>query len=158
MASDRIETNDGLSFLAPRGFACEESVVTLRAPLAPVEESRILKKKMPVRANLVVRRRMVQAGATIEQLAGEMCGELVKTIAGLDGLETAVFKFTDGVEGLLIGYRFPAAESIVLRQYHALRLDGERMTTMTITADDEAITEGERDHYFTCLASAQVKP
>src|SRR5687768_10217532 len=105
-------------------------MITLRAPIAGVDEARILKKKIAVRPNLIVRRRMVRAGATLEQLAGEMCGELVKTIAGLEGMETAVFPFGDGAKGLLIAYRFPAAESIVLRQYHALRLDGERMTTM----------------------------
>ncbi len=150
-------TIDGLAFEAPVSLAYEESMVTLSTPNAAIDDRRILNRRPPVHTNLVVRRRKAREGSTIDEVAGQMRAELTKSLAGLDCLESSAFAFSDGTSGILIAYRFPAAESIVLRQYHALRLDGDRITTMTLTADDGAFPDDERDRWLACLASTRLE-
>lgn len=153
-----LRTPDGLTIEPPEGFELEESMLALRKSSDALNEPRARQPQQVVRPNLLIRRRPARTGATLEQLAGEMCGELVKSLPGLDDLETAVFKFTDGHEGLMVAYDFAATEATLLRQYHALRLDEGTLTTLTLTCDARALSEELRDRWFASLASAGPAP
>src|SRR5687767_10744874 len=115
-----VRMPDGFSLEAPADLAIEECFVTFRARDRGLVEPRSLNAQQAIRPNLVVRRRTVRPDASLETLAGEMCGELAKSIPSLVGLERAGFKFTDGVVGLMLAYEFQASSSALLRQYHAL--------------------------------------
>ncbi|HEY8208680.1 MAG TPA: hypothetical protein VIG99_14420 [Myxococcaceae bacterium] len=145
-----LRTPDGLQIDPPAGFNIEESMFALLAP-----ESAPKNGKPPVRDNLVVRRRQVRPDSDLTEHAGQMVAELMKSIPSMDGLDTSPFDFSDGTKGLIVGYRFVSMGKVVLRQYHAIRRDGEVLTTLTITVDDERIDLPTRDQYFRALASAR---
>ncbi len=145
-------TADGLSVALPPGFALEESLHSLRATPSPSLE------RVPVRPNLIIRRRTVAQGAVLETLAGQLCAELAQSVPTLADLETSPFTFADGADGVLLAYRFASMADSVLRQYHALRLDELRLTTLTLTVNDKTLTEADRDGYLRCLASATTHP
>ena len=145
-----LHTPDGLQIDPPANFHIEESMFALRAP-----ESAPKNGKPPVRDNLVVRRRQVRPDSELKEHAGQMVAELMKSFPSMDGLETAPFDFSDGTKGLIVGYRFVSMGNVVLRQYHALRRDGDLLTTLTITVDDERIDLSTRDQYLRALASAR---
>lgn len=148
-----LNTPDGLQLDPPAGFAIEESMFALRAP-EPAPPAATTGRP-PVRDNLVVRRRQVRPDAELKELAGQMVAELMKAFTSMDGLETGPFDFSDGTKGMIVGYRFASMGKVMLRQYHALRRDGDMLTTLTITVDDERLDIGTRDQYFRALASAR---
>jgi hypothetical protein len=145
----------GFSLDVPEELAVEELFVTFRAPDRELVEPRALNTQQAIRPNLVVRRRTVRRDVSLDTLAGEMCGELAKSIPSLTGLERAGFRFQDGSTGLLLAYEFQATASALLRQYHVLRLDDRTLTTLTLTLDGRTLTEAERDRYLSHLASGR---
>ena len=149
-----LRTPDGLQLDPPTGFAIEESMFALRAP-EPAAQPAAANGPPPVRDNLVVRRRQVRPDAELRELAGQMVGELMKSFPSMDGLETSQFDFADGTKGLIVGYRFASMGKVMLRQYHAIRRDGDMLTTLTITVDDERLDLKTRDTYFRAMASAR---
>jgi hypothetical protein len=150
-----VRMPDGFSLSPPTELEVEECFITLRAPDRDLAEPRSLNKQQPIRSNLVVRRRTVRRDASLDTLAGEMCGELAKSIPSLVGLERAGFKFDDGTIGLMLAYEFQASSSALLRQYHALRLDDRTLTTLTLTVDGRTLTDADRLRYFAHLATAR---
>jgi hypothetical protein len=142
-----------MSFDPPLGFATEEQVVALKldAP-AELRDPRALHKTTVVRPSLIIHAKKPPEGATIERLFGDMLTELTQSVANMDGLSTGTFMFKDGATGFVAAFNFRASASLMLRQFHVLRLDGERMTAATLTVGAEA-TESSQNEYLKAVAS-----
>jgi hypothetical protein len=152
-----IRTPDGLAFDAPPGFALEETTLALRAPAAPgLKEARALQPQLAIRPNLVVRRKYVPEGTSLEAYAGEMCGEIVKSVGGIEGMETSGFTFKDGTTGIVVAFEMQAMKGVSLVQMHALRLDAGVMTTLALTLDKNTPND-VRAKAIDALASATLE-
>lgn len=147
---------DGLELQPPADFQVEESMLTLRAPPG-VSEPRMLQKQIPVRANLIVHRRRVGANATLALLAGEVTAELASTVIGLRNLTTEPIKFDDDRDGVIVAFEFPLRDVAGVRQFHALRLDGEIFTDVTLTVDGTTLNDAAKQKWLAVLTSAAAK-
>lgn len=144
----------GLSYEAPAGFEPVEVMVTLKGPpVDDLKDPRALQKQFPIRPNLILHRRGVQPGASVDMLCGEICAELVSSISGLSNLLTGPFSFADGAEGMLVSFDFPAGKAATVRQFQAMRLDGETFTTATLTVDASTWTDARQEQLFGSIAS-----
>ncbi|MEW5855225.1 MAG: hypothetical protein AB2A00_40990 [Myxococcota bacterium] len=115
-----------IAFDAPPGFALDETSMSFVVP--PVEG------KPKVHQSILVHARTVPPGASLIRLAGQTLTELTSSVKGITDVTQAELQFDDGTTGLLFLYSLPARGQEVVRQYHALRLDGDQLTTMTLTA------------------------
>jgi hypothetical protein len=70
----------------------------------------------------------------------------------MDGLSTGTFVFRDGASGLVAAFDFRANANLMLRQFHVLRLDEDRVTAATLTVGAEA-TEAAQNQYLEAVAS-----
>ena len=144
----------GLSFEPPAELVAEEALLTLRAPPGP-SDPRLLQKQIPVRANLIVHRRRVGAEATLALLSAEVSAELASTVVGLRGLASEELTFADGVRGVIVSFEFPMREVASARQFHALRLDGDTFTDLTLTVDGLTLNDATKNKWLDVLASAR---
>lgn len=150
-------TVGNLSFEAPEGFAWNETMISLQAP-APqdIRDPRMLQKQAVVaRPNLVVNQRTTENFRTIEAIVEDMTKRLRGTIKSMKELKASPLKFADGCEGILLSYLFSFNEKSMLTQMHAVRLDGDTITTMVLTGPG-TLTEDEANLYIKHLASASV--
>jgi hypothetical protein len=152
-----IRTPDGLAFTPPPGFTLEETTLALRAPDTVLKEARARQQMVAVRPNLIVRRKPVAPGVSLEAYAGEMCGEVVRSVGGIEGLETSGFKFKDGTVGLIVAFEMAAMTGVTLVQMHALRKDGDVVTTLALTLDKNTPAEA-RARAVEALATATLEP
>lgn len=148
------ETLRGLRFDPPAGFVADEAMLSLRAPPSTLVDPRARQKQFPIRANLLVHRRVVGDQGDLEIYAGEITAELVNSVVGIKELTTERFAFDDGAPGLVVGFDFPAPEAATVRQYQALRLDDGVLTVLTLTVDGARLDQ-ERDSWMACLRSAR---
>jgi hypothetical protein len=132
-----------MHFEPPAGFSPDETMISLRAPTVGTAPS----------PSLVAHSKTARKGASLEELVGEMTAELVQGVSGLKDLTTAEFTFDDASTGVLIAYNLPVATGVLLRQYHVLRLDDDRLTTLTLTVPVQGVTEAQSELYVKSLAS-----
>jgi hypothetical protein len=160
----RIE--GGIVFTPPPGFVTDETMLALRAEgrAAPPAASKPAPggSRRPsgatARPSLIVHSRPARPGAAVERIAGEFAAELAQSIPGMRSLTTVPFRFEDGAEGVLIAYDFPAIPGTdAVRQYHALRLDGGRVTELTLTVPSAGLTDELGETYLKSLASARLE-
>ena len=144
----------GLTYDAPAGFEPVEVMVTLKGPAVDdLKDPRALQKQYPIRPNLILHRREVRPGATVDMLCGEVCAELVSSISGLSNLLTGPFEFSDKSEGMLVTFDFPAGKAATVRQFQAMRLDGDSFTTATLTVDASTWSDAREEQLFGSIAS-----
>ena len=144
----------GLPFSPPPDFGIAEIMVTLRGPsVAGLKDPRALQPQRAIRPNLIVHQRALPAESTLDLLCGEMCAELLTSIEQLENLQTAPFPFADGADGRLVQFDFAAAKAMTVRQFQALRLDGNIFTTLTLTVSTTTLTDEVRDRLLASLAS-----
>jgi hypothetical protein len=103
----------------------------------------------------VVNRRKIEAGRSLDEVAGDTCAELFQTIPGISEIDTNELAFKDGAQGVLLEYSFATAGFTVV-QLHALRLDGDVLTSMAISTEKSRLSPQERDRFRRSLASASV--
>jgi len=147
----------GLTFETPDDYGFDEAMLTLRSTAADeLKEPMMLQKQWPVRSNLIIHRRVVHEDATLELLAGEICAELVSSVAGMENLAMERFPFADGAEGMIIAFDFALTKKVnaAVRQYQALRLDDQRLTSLTLTVDRNKMTERGKADVLELLGSA----
>ena len=145
-----------LKFTPPAEFVEEELMTTWRVPYVPdLKEPRMLQRQMPVRPNLVVHRRTV-GEKDLADVTASVCDQLMKSIDGLSKIATSELVFKDGVSGMLLEYSFPAVGSYEVVQLHAMRLDGEVLTSLTLCTEGSRITPEVHRQYRECLSSATV--
>lgn len=148
----------GLAFSPPNGFEVSEVMVTLRGPdVSALREPRAMQPQFPIRPNLIVHRRPSPEGATLEMLTAEMCAELLTTIDGLQDLNTEALKFSDGEDGGLVTFNFPAGKAMTVRQFQAVRIDGAQLSTMTLTVESSTLNDAAWAGYQATLASLGAK-
>jgi hypothetical protein len=147
----------GLTFAPPPGFETSEVMVSMRGPdVSALKEPRAVQSQFPIRPNLIVHRRPAPKDASLEMLAGEMCAELLTTIDGLKDLNTEPITFSDGAEGSLVSFDFPAGKAMTVRQFQAIRLAGEELWTMTLTVDSATLNDASWAPYKATLTSLGV--
>lgn len=131
---------EGFTFSPPPGFRTEEQTIALRMPAPGPAPS------------LVVQTRPAKPNAKLEELAGQVFAELSQTIPGMKGASRTPFTFTDGGEGVVLAYNFPASTG-ELRQYFVLRLHQQRLCTVTLTLPASSLTESNARAFMSSLAS-----
>ncbi len=145
----------GLAFEAPPGFRRESTTVTLRvAPGAGFDEAGL---RSPVRPNLIVNRRPAPA-AGLAACVARVEEDLLRTIPGIRAIDAADVRFADGAVGVVLGYTYPAPRvaGVILCQLQALRLDGETLSSLTVTTTLSHLTETRRDQFLKVLVSARL--
>lgn len=107
--------------------------------------------------SIVVHARTVKAGASLVMLAGQALTELTTSLDGITDVTQAEILFDDGQTGLLFLYSFPARGQEMVRQYHALRLDDDQLTTLTLTARLSELDESTGQVFLQAIASLSAK-
>ncbi|MCC6808100.1 MAG: DcrB-related protein [Deltaproteobacteria bacterium] len=146
----------GLRFDAPNDFSPDEAILSLRAPMPDLKTPLAMNRALTVRPNLIVHRRMVADGTSVEMICGEVCAELASAIPSMENMATARMKFKDGAVGMLVSFDFAATEHAKVRQFQALRLDASLLTTMTLSVDATTLTDELTKHWLDVLASASL--
>jgi hypothetical protein len=166
---------DGIIFEPPSGFEPSETLITLTTPAPaptpaaePAAAEGAPRRPRAVRPNLILQSRLARPGAELAILAGEYMAELAQSVGGMKDLTSVPFGFDDGVTGILLAYDFPVpapgaahaagakgAPASVMRQYHVLRLDDGRLTTVTLTVGTADLTPALGESYLRALASAK---
>lgn len=142
-----------LPFSPPNGFDLGEVMFSFRGPeVSDLKDPRAMQTQTAVRPNLIAHKRPA-SGADIEMLTAEMCAELLTSIDNIEDLATDGLTFSDGNEGRLVSFTFPAGKVMRVRQYQALRLDGETLTTLTLTVDGATLTDGRLETYMSSMKS-----
>jgi hypothetical protein len=154
-----MATMSSLTFDPPEEFIEEEMMTSWRVPYTPgLKDPRVLQPQLPVRPNLIVQRRKVDKGQDLPVIAAGVCGQLLDSIEGIGEIASAEITFQDGVIGLLLEFSFPAVGTYRIVQLHALRLDGEILTSMTLCTEMSRLTPEVHGRYRACLASASLDP
>jgi hypothetical protein len=149
-----MTTIGSMCFDPPPGFGPDETMLSLRppAPAAAAAGGR------PASSSLIVHHKRARPGASLGELAGEAAAELARSLSGMLNLSKAEFLFDDGATGVLLSYDFPVFDEKTLRQYHVYRLDGDHLTTMTLTIPDEGLDKAAGAQFFRSLASLRPLP
>jgi hypothetical protein len=119
----------GFRFEAPETFKTEEMTVAMRGPLS-----------QQAAPSIIVQSRKARLGASLEELAGETVAELAQTVAGMKNLTRHALEFADGGKGILLGYDLQVSAGR-LRQYFAMRLNGDRLCSMTVSAPYDGLND-----------------
>lgn len=143
----------GVQIDTPPDFEIEQAMISFRGPAPTPIEARALQRQTVIRPSLIVNRRDVGPDATLGILAGEVTAELVSTIDGLSALATEAFSYADGEPGVIVSFDFAAPGVGTARQYHAVRLDGRILTTVTLTIDKLTLTEPIKAKWLALLSS-----
>lgn len=151
-----MQLSHGIVLDPPEGFVAEESMVSFRAPVASqLTDPRMMQKQMPIRPNLIVHTRKVRDGQKLQDLVAEATAELMRSVPGLINLASSQLPFADAAVGTLLMFDFSAGDASTVRQYHALRLDGGMLTTLTMTVNALGLTESMQANHVALLASAK---
>jgi hypothetical protein len=147
-----------LKFNPPEEFVEEEIMTSWRVPYTPgLKDPRLLQPQLPVRPNLIVHRRKVDRGQDVSDVAAEVCNQLLNSIEGISEIATSEIVFQDGVIGLLLELSFPAVATLRIVQLHALRIDDDVLTSLTLCTEMSRMTSDQHDRYRACLASASLE-
>ena len=122
-------TVDGFAIDPPPDFKTEEMTIGLRQQVPPGGSS----------ASLIVQSKKARPGATLEELATETVVELTQSLGGMKNLTRSEVTFADGGAGAVLAYDWATASGD-LRQYFVLRLNGERVCSLTLTARRDGVT------------------
>ncbi len=135
-----------MKFDPPQGFFAEETMISLRAE--PAADQAL------ATPSLIAHSKKARPQASLEELAGEVAAELATSVPGMSGLTTAELTFRDGQVGVLFAYDLPSpSPSGALRQYHALRLDEHRLTSLTLTVPLAGLGDAQNEAYLNTLVS-----
>ena len=147
-----------LTLEPPAGFLAEEMTASWRVALQDdLKEPRAPgMTQLPVRPNLIVQRRKVDAKAEIGGLVAAVCADLVRHIAGISTIDSDDFTFAAGKVGLLIKYTMPAHKEFKLAQMQAARLDDDVLTTVTISTELSRLNPATVELYVKSLASVSL--
>lgn len=135
---------DGFSFQPPAGFRTEEQTIAMRLPFA--------NQGLGPSPSLIVQTRLTRPGATVKDLAAQTFTELASNVPKMKQASQAEFAFNDGGLGMVLAYSFPT-QTGELRQYFVLRLQGDRLCTITLTVPTSALTESSAKSYLNAIAS-----
>ena len=154
MATHSIQ---GIDFEPPGRFVHDEVTYSMVAePDAALEDKKLLGKQQRIRDNLVIHRRPKARGElSVAIIVGQVVGQLTLQIPNLENVTTEVFNFVDGALGMILGFDVDEG-SARLRQYQAVRLDGDIVTTLTLTVDRSRLSQETKATYAKCLASVRL--
>lgn len=150
---------NGVAFEPPPGFATDETMVSLRTePKSPAAPPKGRPTGAPRKAlsSLILHTKKARRGKSLAAIAGEFTGELAQSMPAMQSLTTAAFRFDDGEEGVLVAYDFQPPKSEQLRQYQVLRLDGTKLTSLTLTTPVADLTEKQGEVFLKSLASLRL--
>jgi hypothetical protein len=134
-----------VKFAPPDGFANDEITFSFVTSAKEGEE----KKKQ----SMIVRQRRVNPEQPLAAIAGQDFAELLQSVKGIKDVTHAEIVFDDGAPGHVMLYSFPARGTDVVRQYHAVRKDGDRLTALTLTALLSELDESTGDRFLATIAS-----
>lgn len=145
---------EGLSFDPPFEVDRASATTTLVSTVGGAKDPRALRSVDPVRPNVVVDRRRLAKGATLEALAAICRREVSEAVESYRVVSADPLRFADGVEGLAVCYELRAGPYLLL-QTQAVRVDGDTGTTLTITSS-AAVPNEQRSRFFNSLRSMRI--
>lgn len=131
----------------PAAYSCQEAGLVLAGPVS--ERGR--------RANLILKTVAADGRAPVGELLDRSVAQI--RAAGGDKLSDVVvepFTFADEVEGRLVAGCF-SMRGVSLQQWHAIRVDGARVTTLSVTAEVDAGDAAAPAVYLAALRSARAR-
>lgn len=144
----------GLQWEPTQNLGLEEVSLTLRIP-GSASQSASSEKHGSLRPNLIARVLRTKPDTDLDTILQDMCAEIQNTASTLlQDFTVQEFVFADQSKGHLISFVF-AFRGVALQQYHAVRLDNDLLTTLTLTVDAKLLNESSKHHYLSALASAQ---
>lgn len=146
-----------LEISPPTTFLAEEVTTCWRVESSPEElkDPRALQVQMEVRPNMIAQRRTVPQDSNLGTLVAKVVADLVRHVKGISTVDTSDFAFADGAAGHLLKYTIPGPMDFKLAQMQAARLDGNVLTTVTITNEVSRMNEAVLSEYLVTLASAK---
>ncbi len=135
----------GFRFEPPAGFIAEESTFGYRPALT----------KGGSGPSFLVQSRPARAGASLEELTTEILTELAQTLPNLKNASQSEFVFADGGSGVVLAYNF-TTKTGELRQYHALRLNQNRLASVLLTVPVSQLNDSNAKGFLAAIASLQA--
>ena len=138
-------TVHGFAIDPPPDFKPEEMTVGLRQQAAPGGPS----------TSLIIQSKKARAGATLAEIATETVVELTQSLGGMKNRARSEITFADGGEGAVISYDWTTAGG-EMRQYFVLRLNGDRLCSLTVTAKRDEVTAASAGTLMKTIASLRL--
>jgi hypothetical protein len=89
------------------------------------------------RANIIVSREL-NPSDTVDEAIDNFLSRTKRAVPAMEVCDdSASLEFDDHVKGMCCSIRFPATETVTLRQIHAFRLDGDILTQIVATASED---------------------
>ena len=144
----------GVLFRPPFDSEPSDAILTLVSRRAPQRDARALKSVDPIRPSLVLQRRRVARGTSLEAVAALCVQDVSNVVGSYRVVSTKPLSFADGKDGLLLVYKVRATPYLLI-QTQALRVDGDVATTLTITSS-ASISAEQRETFLESLRSMRV--
>ena len=138
-------TVHGFTIDPPSDFQLEAMTVGLRQQATPGGPT----------TSLIIQSKPARSGATLAELATETEAELTQSLSGMKNLARFEMTFADGGEGAVISYDWTNA-GVEMRQYFVLRLNGDRLCSLAITAIRDAVTAASAGSLMKTIASLRL--
>ena len=136
---------NGFQFSPPPGYRVDEVMSSWRSPSTSAGS-----------ASFIAQSKKARLGASLEELTTETVLELTQSLGnGLKDMSKAEFGFDDGGTGMLLGFTLNTSTG-TFRQYFALRLQGDRLCTLTVTASAASLDQAQANALLTSIASLRV--
>jgi hypothetical protein len=139
---------DGFAIDPPPDFRTEEMTIGLRQAALP---------GMTSSPSLIIQSKRARQGATLEQIATETLVELGQTLRGMKNVTRSELIFADGGSGAVLSYDWTTATGD-MRQYFVLRLNGDRVCSVTLTARRDSVTAESAAPIMQTIASLRLAP
>lgn len=136
---------NGFRVEPPPGYRMDEAMSSWRAPVSG-----------GLSASFIAQSKKARLGATLEELTAETVMELSTSLgSGLKDMSKAEFTFDDGGTGMLLAFSLQTGAG-AFRQYFALRLSGDRLCTLTVTASATGLDQAGAHALLASISSLQV--
>ena len=134
---------EGFTFSPPSTFRVEEVTMGMSGGLPG---------KGGVSPSLIVQTKPARAGATLDELAAEVLGELLQTMPSMKDGTKGEITFDDGEKGVVLSYALVSSKG-EFRQYFVMRLSPRRLCTATLTVPTAELTPAVASSMMNLLTS-----
>lgn len=135
-----------LRFAPPPAFRCDEQMVSYVSRKDPADKKA---------TSLLLRQKDVRDGSDLATLAGEALADLAQSVKGISHISRAEIEFDDGAPDILFAYEFASRGREVVRQFYALRLDGQKLTSITLSAEKSELDDETAARFLDAIGSLQ---
>ena len=140
---------DGLHFDIPKGFGVDEGMMSFSLRTGPDDGKR---------PNIVYHRKRNPEKQDLQTLVTMIEAQLQLQLPGFTLTAKEEVEFKDGCKGMLMHYRFVAGEQGEIQQMQSIRIDGDIVTMVTLTATADGLDESGPSAGIRCERPAKPHP